>query len=201
YQVVFNGETVIQPSELGLEFKNVKGFVRDLKIIDHQTASADSTWEQPWGERHFVRDHHNELLVTFAHADAKNAKAPSHMNIRVRVFNDGLGFRYEVPQQKKLADNRKGKIDIVDEKTTFNFSQADKITAWWTPSRGWNRYEYLYNTTPLDQAGRVHTPVTMKLPSGTHISIHEAALVDYAAMTLEQQRSGVLKADLTPWSD
>lgn len=201
YQVVFNGETVIQPSELGLEFKNVKGFVRDLKIIDHQTASADSTWEQPWGERHFVRDHHNELLVTFAHADAKNAKAPSHMNIRVRVFNDGLGFRYEVPQQKKLADNRKGKIDIVDEKTTFNFSQADKVTTWWIPSRGWNRYEYLYNSTPLDQADRVHTPVTMKLPSGTHISIHEAALVDYAAMTLDQQRSGVLKADLTPWSD
>ncbi len=78
---------------------------------------------------------------------------------------------------------------------------ADKTTAWWITSRNWNRYEFLYNTTAVKDLDRAHTPFTFRLPSGVHLSIHEAALTDYAAMTLDQQRDGVMKADLTPWSD
>ncbi|MCE3252168.1 MAG: adg97B, partial [Cellvibrio sp.] len=197
YSVKYRGAEVIQKSRLGLEFKDVDGFVRDLKIIADKTSSSDSTWEQPWGEQRVMRDHHNELLVTFT--GINNAKKT--MNLRVRVFDDGLGFRYEVPDQKGLAPAKDKYIEIIDEKTEFVIPTPDKTTAWWIPSRNWNRYEFLYRTTALKELDRAHTPFTFKLPSGVHFSIHEAALTDYAAMTLDQQRDGVLKADLTPWSD
>jgi alpha-glucosidase len=197
YSVTYRGKDVIKPSELGLEFKEVDGFVRDLKIANQTSASSDSTWEQPWGEQRVIRDHHNELLVSFT--GINNSK--KIMNLRVRVFDDGLGFRYEVPDQKGLAKKYDKQIDIIDEKTQFVIPEPDKTTAWWIPGRAWNRYEFLYQTTPLKTVDRAHTPFTFKLPSGVHVSIHEAALVDYAAMVLDQQRDGVLKADLTPWSD
>ena len=197
YKVVYAGQDVIQKSPLGLEFKDVDGFVRDLKIVSHQNASVDTTWEQPWGEQRLMRDQHQELAVTFA--GIHNPKKT--MTLRVRVFNDGLGFRYEVPKQKGLANNRQQRVEIVDEKTEFVIPEPQKTIAWWIPSRNWNRYEFLYNTTPLHALDRAHTPFTFKLPSGVHLSIHEAALTDYAAMTLDQQRDGTLKADLTPWHD
>ncbi len=197
YSVSYQGQEVIQPSRLGLEFKEVDGFVRDLKIADSATATRDSTWEQPWGEQRVMRDHHNELLVTFT--GVNNTKKT--MQVRVRLFDDGLGFRYEVPEQKKLAPRKDNKIEIIDEKTEFIIPAPDKTIAWWIPGRAWNRYEFLYNTTPLKAMDRAHTPLTFKLPSGVHLSIHEAALTDYTAMVLDQQRDGVLKADLTPWSD
>lgn len=197
YKVVYRGQEVVQKSLLGLEFKNVDGFVRNLKIAEHTTASVDSTWEQPWGEQRLMHDLHHELSITFAGID----RPKKQMILRVRAFNDGVGFRYEVPKQKDLADNHRGYIEIVDEKTEFMIPEPQKTTAWWIPSRNWNRYEYLYKTTPLSGFDRVHTPLTVKLPSGVHLSIHEAALVDYASMTLDQQRDGILKADLTPWHD
>jgi alpha-glucosidase len=197
YSVTYRGKDVIKPSELGLEFKEVDGFVRDLKIANQTSASSDSTWEQPWGEQRVIRDHHNELLVSFT--GINNSK--KIMNLRVRVFDDGLGFRYEVPDQKGLAKKYDKQIDIIDEKTQFVIPEPDKTTAWWIPGRAWNRYEFLYQTTPLKTVDRAHTPFTFKLPSGVHVSIHEAALVDYAAMVLDQQRDGVLNVDLTPWSD
>lgn len=198
YSVKYRGEEVIQKSRLGLEFKAVDGFVHDLKIAQHKVSSSDSTWEQPWGEQRLMRDHHNELLVTFA--GINNPKKTMHL--RVRVFDDGLGFRYEVPDQKGLAPKRDKRIEIIDEKTEFVIPSPDKTIAWWIPSRNWNRYEFLYRTTAIRDLDRAHTPFTFKLPSGTHLSIHEAALTpDYSSMTLDQQRDGVLKADLTPWSD
>ena len=197
YWVKYRDQEVIKKSRLGLEFKDLDSFVWDLKITQHKKSSTDTLWEQPWGEQRLMHDHHNELLVTFA--GIKNDKKT--LQLRVRVFNDGLGFRYEVPEQKSFGKAKDMPIQIVDEKTEFVIPDATKTTAWWIPARGWNRYEYVYNTTPLNKPDRVHTPVTMKLPSGVHLSIHEAALVDYASMVLDQQRDGVLKADLTPWHD
>lgn len=197
YSVKYRGNDIIKPSHLGLEFNHIDGFVRDLKITSHTSASADSTWEQPWGEQRVMRDHHNELLLTFS--GIHNTK--KIMNLRVRVFDDGVGFRYEVPEQKGLTKKSNGAIEIIDEKTEFVIADPAQTTAWWIPGRGWNRYEFLYNTTALTKVDRAHTPFTFKLPSGVHVSIHEAALTDYAAMVLDQQRDGVLKADLTPWSD
>jgi len=197
YSLMFRGQEIIKKSALGLEFKDTDGFVRDLKIIKNAKSSQDSNWEQPWGEQRVMRDHHNELLVTFSGIN----NSQKIINLRVRVFNDGLGFRYEVPDQKGLGKLKNKIIEIVDEKTEFVIPDPDKTTAWWIPSRAWNRYEFLYRTTLVKDIDRAHTPFTFRLPSGVHLSIHEAALTDYASMTLDQQRDGVMKADLTPWHD
>lgn len=193
YQVSFNGKAVLTNSKLGMAFKKVAAFDEGFTISSVTTSTSKSEWQQPWGERKNVVDHHNELLVTFS---TKRAAANT-FNVRFRVFNDGLGFRYEVPKQNGLNGN----IEITDELTEFYIADADTATAYWIPAREFNRYEYVYETTPLGKALHTHTPMTMKLANGTHVSIHEAALVDYAGMTLNQRRTGQLKADLTPWSD
>ena len=193
YQVNFNDETIITPSKLGMLFKNAHGFSDGFKITSISNNQVDNSWQLPWGERKNVADKHNELLLTFT----TSRDSANEYKVRFRAFNDGIGFRYEVPKQKGLNDT----VEITDELTEFSLKNAKQSTAWWIPARGWNRYEYLYNTTNVESVDRAHTPFTFKLPSGTHISIHEAALVDYAAMTLNQKRPGTLKADLTPWSD
>ncbi|WP_085296882.1 glycoside hydrolase family 97 protein [Cognaticolwellia mytili] len=192
YQVTFNNETVITSSKLGMLFKNTHGFSDGFKIAEVSQKQVDSHWTLPWGERENVSDKHNELLLTFT----TSRDSANKYKVRFRAFNDGIGFRYEVPKQKGLAH-----VEITNELTEFSLANAKQSTAWWIPARGWNRYEYTYNTTNVESVDRAHTPFTFKLPSGTHLSIHEAALVDYAAMTLNQKRPGTLKADLTPWSD
>ncbi len=190
YAVTYNGEPVVSRSRLGLLFKDSHAFDGDLTIAASETSSKDETWEQPWGERRLVRDHHNELAVTLA----STAGPARRLIVRFRVFDDGVGFRYEVPAQKAFR-----KVAIINELTEFTLQPNS--TAWWIPGREWNRYEYLYNTTELSAMGRAHTPMTVRTPNGVHLSIHEAALVDYAAFVLQQKRPGVLHADLTPLSD
>ncbi len=190
YSVSFNGDVVVDASRLGLLFKQQEGFDRNLEIADTQASASDETWEQPWGERQFVRDNHNELAVTFK--DAEDTERS--FLVRFRVFDDGLGFRYEVPRQKKLKN-----VEIVDELTQFAIGQD--TTAWWIPSGEFNRYEYVYNTTPAGEVQDAHTPVTFKTKSGVHLSIHEAALVDYSGMSLQRLRPGTFKASLSRWSD
>ncbi len=90
-------------------------------------------------------------------------------------------------------------VNIVDELTEFSLPEGS--TAWWIPGRRYNRYEYLYRTTGLDEIETAHTPMTLRTPSGTHLSIHEAALVDYAGFVLDQRRDNVFQTNLTPWSD
>ena len=207
----YDGAPLVEPSALGLAFVQAPEFGPGFAIAGVERAEADATWEQPWGEQRLVRDHHRELAVRFQRADAR-ATAPGgagvpppaiatgadghHFTVRVRVFDDGLGFRYEVPAQPGLDA-----LHITDELTEFRIPAPRETTAWWIPGRGWNRYEYLYRETPLAEVDRAHTPMTLRLPSGVHLAIHEAALVDYAAMVIDQQRDGVLKADLTPWHD
>jgi len=193
YQIAFDKQTIIAPSQLGMEFKNSASFSQGFHIEKVVNSSVDETWQLPWGERHNVLDKHNELAVTFV-AERNSA---NNYTVRFRVFDDGIGFRYEVPKQQGLAD----KVEITNELTQFSLADAEQVTAWWIPARGWNRYEYTYKTTSLAEVDRVHTPFTFKLNSGVHLSIHEAALVDYAAITLDQRRPGLFKADLTPWSD
>ncbi|AOW76324.1 alpha-glucosidase [Colwellia sp. PAMC 20917] len=193
YEMSFLGKSIIHPSRLGLAFKDTIAFSDGFTISSNETQSAKEVWQLPWGERKNVTDEHNELLVTFSRNNKKNTK---EFKVRFRLFNDGIGFRYEVPKQQDIDH-----VEIINEFTEFVVNDADKATAWWIPARGWNRYEYIYNTTKLASVDRAHTPFTFKLDSGIHLSIHEAALVDYAAMTINQKRPGVLKADLTPWSD
>ncbi len=189
YHVSFNDKTIIQPSKLGFDFATAASMRDGLSITTHQRNSVDSSWQQPWGEARVIQDKHNELAVTFA----KQADKSPQYTVRVKVFDDGVGFRYEVAQNQAL--------NITRELTEFAFAQSDKSTAWWIPARGWNRYEYVYNTTPLHDAPHVHTPFTLKNQDGVHISVHEAIIIDYAGMTLNQRRPGTFVADLTPWSD
>jgi len=191
YAVSFDGEVAMEAARLGLLFRNHHGFEKDLAITASTRASHDETWEQPWGERRLVRDNHNELAVIFA---AQEGPA-RQMTVRFRVFDTGVGFRYELDEQEAFS----GPIAITDELTQFKIGwQAD---AWWTPSRQFNRYEYIYRTGTAGVVDDAHTPVTFRQPSGLHISIHEAALVDYSAMSLLALRPGDFEAVLRAGSD
>lgn len=190
YDVDFQGETVVGASRLGLRFAETFGLDDDLQIISVEETTSDTTWEQPWGERRVVHDHHQELLVM-----ARRINPDIRVSIRIRVFNDGIGFRYEVPKQEGLPAT----VSIMDELTEFNVGRETE--SWWIPSRQYNRYEYLYQNTPVDSIQLVHTPITLRKESGVHLAIHEAALINYSGMSLEQEREGVLEASLAPRSD
>jgi alpha-glucosidase len=154
--------------------------------------SLDETWEQPWGEERFIRNHYNELAL-----DVESA-AGLRMTIRFRAFDDGIGFRYEWPEQVGLAS-----FELMDELTEITL--AGDPSSWWIPAYWWNRYEYLYRNSPASRIDTVHTPVTFETEDGLFIALHEAALVDFPSMTLARTAadsiSVTLKADLVPWSD
>ena len=190
YSVAVGDETVVGKSFLGLRFKEAPALDRNVAIVAVKRQSADETWTQPWGERRRVHDRHNELLALFRTTD----EPAREFSIRVRVFDDGVGFRYEVPEQQSY-----GAVDIVDELTEFRLPAES--TAWSIPAFAWNRYEFPYRQTRLADVPLANTPMTLRLPGGTHVSLHEAALVDYAGYVLDQRRSGVLKTKLTPRSD
>ena len=190
YSIDFKNKPVINSSALGFKFKQQAPFSEGFKITHTQQNTQNTQWQQPWGERQTVTDNHNEVAVTF--------KKPQGgvFTVKFRAFNNSVGFRYEIPKQPGFEN-----IEITKELTEFAIADSQSATAWWIPARGWNRYEYVYNTTPVNDAPLVHTPFTFKNKEGVHVSIHEAALVDYAGMTLNQRRPGVFQADLTPWSD
>ena len=194
YAVSRKGREIMPAGFLGLRFESQPAFDDRFRVADTATSSHDATWEQPWGERRLMRDRHNELLVTFAAASGPERT----FKLRVRVFDDGFAFRYEVPQQPGY-----GAVNITEELTEFRLDKTatQDIKAWWIPGRRWNRYEYLYNSTSLDAVHMAHTPMTVRLPDGVHLSFHEAALVDYAAYVLDHRRPGIFRTSLTPWSD
>jgi alpha-glucosidase len=188
YGVTFGGEPVIRGSALGLRFRDQAGFDTGFDVLEAALGSHDEQWEQPWGERRVVRNHYNQMLLMLGDA------AGRRFNLRIRVFNDGLGFRYEVPAQEGFET-----VLIVDELTEFHLPE-DSL-AWWIEGNNYNRYELFYRTGGLDGIETAHTPMTLRTPAGTHLSIHEAALVDYSAFTLVQRRDHVFKTRLRPWSD
>ncbi len=189
YRVEFRGREVVGDSPLGLVFRHAPALDKGLALVSTKRSSRDEQWEQPWGERRLVRDHHNELLVEFA-AEKNDPRA---FNLRVRVFDDGLGFRYELPLGA-------GETRAITRELT-GFQLDTQGVAWWVPAAEWNRYEYTYENTLVGQVGRAHTPFTVRLLDGTHLAIHEAALVDYSGMYLQQGRWGMMLARLAPGSD
>ncbi len=191
YRVRYGEETVVGESRLGLRFADHPRLQRGFRIAAKGQRSVDTTWEQPWGERRIVRDRYNELFVTFesTRGDARR------FGVRVRVHDDGVGFRYELPDQEAYA----GELRLVDELTEFRLPLD--ATAWWIPGFAWNRYEFVYTQSGIDAIERAATPMTLRLPSGVHLSLHEAALRDYAGYVLDQRRAGVFRTSLAPWSD
>ena len=169
YSVEFNGEPVIGESRLGLRFAAHANLDAGLRIADTNHSSRDTSWEQPWGERRVIRDHYNEMLVRFT-----TDEPTQNLDIRVRVHNDGVGFRYEVPQQENYEA-----LNIVDELTEFRLP-GDAV-AYWQPGSHRDKYEVLYRETPVTAIDNAHSPLTLRLVSGVHVSLHEAALVNYSA--------------------
>lgn len=189
YSVARKGKQVIQPSQLGFLLTDAPKLDRNFTLAGSATRSNDDTWEQPWGERRYVRNRYNELRVQLQEKNTPRRK----LDVAFRVYDDGLGFRYEFPEQPSLKT-----VNIGDELTEF--AVADAATAWWIPAGEWNRYEYLYNKTPLAEVSQAHTPITVRTKDGLHIAFHEAALVDYSSMWLRRVTGQRLKATLSPSS-
>ena len=185
------GKLLIAPSKLGFVLTDGLNMVRGFSISGSEKASADDTWEQPWGERRYVRDHYNEVVVRFQQSQVQGAR---RMNVRFRLFDNGIGFRYELPEQPALKTMR-----IAEETTEFDIVPKGK--AWWIPGGEWNRYEQVYQETPIDAVSTAHTPITMRLDDGTHLSFHEAALVDYAGYWFKRASGQLFRTELAPGSD
>jgi alpha-glucosidase len=191
YSIRYGDEVIVGQSRLGLRFADHPGLDRGFRLAGERPSHSDTTWEQPWGESRFVRDHYNEILVSF-----ESTEGPARrFDLRVRVYDDGIGFRYEVPAQ----DGYEGELRIVDEITEFRLPLEAK--AWWIPGYAWNRYEFVYRESGIDEIELASTPMTLRLPSGVHLSLHEAALRNYAGYVLDQRRDGVFRTNLAPWSD
>lgn len=187
YRVERDDKPVITDSRLGFLLTDQDKLERRLAVVGSSRASHDEIWEQPWGERRFVRDNHNELTVRFEElSDAKRK-----FGVVFRVFNDGIGFRY------MFDDASMGQtVRIAEELTEFNIAQDG--TAWWIPGGEWNRYEYLYEETPISGVSVAHTPLTFRMTDGTHIALHEAALVDFAGMWVKRTTGTNFRATLAP---
>lgn len=190
YSVTFKGKEAILPSSLGFVLKDKAALDGNFEIIKIDTTTFDETWEQVWGEKQFIRNNYNELRIELQENDGDKRL----MSIVFRVFDNGVGFRYEIPEQPALAD-----FVIMDELTQFNM--AGDHQAWWIGAYQDNRYEYLYTKSTISQMDTVHTPVTFETTNGLYLSIHEADLTDFASMTIAPQGNNVLKADLVPWKD
>jgi alpha-glucosidase len=187
YKIIRNGKEIVGESRLGFILTDAPKIQRNMQFISKETRSSDSKWDQPWGEWKTIRDHFNELRVRLS----ENGNKARMFDVVFRIYNDGVGFRTEFPEQPNLKI-----ANIQEELTQFNLSKD--ATAWWNTAMESNREEYLYNKTPIAEMGLSQTPMTVKLADGTHIAFHEAALVDYAGMNIQKVEGGLLKAVLTP---
>ena len=187
YNITRNGTSVLADSELGFLFTDAPQMLKNFEIVDTQTSTFDQTWDQPWGEWARIRNHYNELRVTWR----EKTSLKREMTVTFRIYDDGVGFRYEFADQPNLQS-----VNIAEELTEFKFAHGG--TAWWKPAFLFNREEYLYEKTPLSALGTADTPVTIKLDDGTYVALHEAALVDYSAMTVMKTTGNTLRAVLTP---
>lgn len=190
YSLKKDQKSVLSNSKLGFELKEGQ-LSKNFKIAQTKTSSKDETWSQVWGEEIDVRNHYNELF-----AELKQKKGEKYsLNLRFRVFNDGIGFRYEFPKQSGLT-----KFTILDEYTEFNFPNDAKT---WSLSHNAEFYEGLYREIPLSKLDTVKTPLTIETKAGLFLAAHEANLTEFASLNLypKTENSTHLKAYLTPWSN
>ncbi len=196
YQVFRDGMPVLLRSRLGFILQDAPPLDRGFLIAGVQKREGVEEWIQPWGERRRVRADYREMVIQL-----KEREKPFRLlNLTVRLFNDGLGFRYTWPEQEGMKD-----FVILDEVTEFVLP-GDPI-AWWIPAYSGNRYEYLYERSHLSaltansRVRALQTPLTLETEEGLYLSLHEAALTDYASMTLVPHRGSRFECDLVPWSD
>jgi hypothetical protein len=190
YQMSYKGVPVVLQSTMGFELANDTNLLDGFSLLDTVYDSKDELWEPVWGEERQIRNHYNEMLVILQQQETNRT-----MNIRFRVFDEGIGFRYEFPQQAAL-----GHFIIEQERTGFTLT-GDHI-AHWIPG-DYDTQEYDYTTSRISEIGSlfddaltgnasqeqfsktgVQTALMLKTDKGIYINIHEAALLDYPAMHL-----------------
>ena len=197
YLVKHYEKTVIDTSLMSFDFKDLPSLKDNFKVTNISTGSADETWPMPWGEQLEVRNNYNEMVVSLVEQTAEKRL----LNLHFKVYNDGIGFRYEFPEQTNMDE-----ILITDENTEFKLTGDHKV--WWIPG-DWDIYEHLYNETKFSEIdaiskqnhpnlsatyipeNAVDTPVTMKTEDGLYLSFHEADLTNYAGMTLKVDNSNL----------
>ncbi|WP_426060781.1 glycoside hydrolase family 97 protein [Hymenobacter sp. B1770] len=186
YQLRYGRKPVVLPSRLAVLLQDQPGFDKGFTVAKVDSSSHDDTWAPVWGEVKQIRNHYQELAVTVQQAAEQNRR----LVLRFRLFDDGLGFRYEFPEQDKLKY-----FTVSDEQTEFNLPANHKT--FWIPG-DYDSNEYTYSTTRLSAVNttpitpiekraapnRVQTPLMLKSDDGLYINIHEAALVNYPAMML-----------------
>ena len=193
WSVARDGRPVVMPSRLGFTFRHASALGDSLRLADSVRSEFDERFTMPLGEVATVRDQHRELRVKVVETTA----AAREFWVTVRVFDDGLGFRYELPAQPNLKD-----FEIMDELTEF--SMAEDMKAWWIPANisTPDRQEMLFSSGHISKLDLVQTPLTLVGTSGLHVVIHEANLVDYAGMALQgRSESRTLKTSLARWKD
>lgn len=206
YELSYKKKAVIKTSKLGLELKGAPSFLDGFQIDKSEKSSFDETWSPVLGEQKNIRNHYNELLVTLS----QKAVNGRYIRIRFRLFNDGLGFRYEFPEQKHLNH-----FVIKEEKTQFALAGDHK--AFWLPG-DYDTQEYSTVTSNLSEVrGKMkdavtpnasqttfsptglQTPLMMKSKDGLYINIHEASLINYSCMSLNlDDKNMILESWLTP---
>lgn len=206
YSVSFRGKPVIKPSRLGYELHNAESLLEGFTQMGEKTSTFDETWTPVWGENKTIRNHYKELLVNLI-----QEKTGRVMNLRFRVYDEGVGLRYEFPQ-----GGSKLNYFVVKEECTEFALTGDHI-AWWIPG-DYDTQEYEYSRSRLseirplfkkkvtDNASQtsfsetgVQTSLQLKTDDGLYINLHEAALVNYPAMHLNlDDKNMVFRSWLTP---
>ena len=190
YFITHGDIVVIDTSAMGFDFRGQSSMQSGFDLLAVEKRTVNEEWEMPWGEQRVVNNHFNELLVML-----EETQTPfRQLNIHFRVYDDGIGFRYEFPEQEGVDS-----LIITDEHTQFRLTGDH--ACWWIPG-DWDIYEHLYNETRFSEIdalskrdhpnlaqsyipeNAVSTPVTMRTADGLHLSFHEANLTDYAGMTL-----------------
>ena len=189
WSVTRDGKPVIAPSRLGFMLRGAGKWQAGMKLGEATRDSFSETWEQPWGESRLVENDYREIRVPIV----EQGRDKRTIHLVARVFDEGVGFRYEFPEQEQLADVR------IDEELT-EFTVAGDAEAWWIPGGEWNRYEYLYEHTPASEVGTAHSPITFRREDGLHIAIHEAALADYSGFWLQRIEGQRFRTRLAPSS-
>jgi hypothetical protein len=201
YQLQYGAKTVLKPSRLGMLLQNQPTLDRGLTVARIDSSQHDDTWAPVWGEVRQIRNRYKELAVTLQQSGSETRR----LVVRFRLYDDGLGFRYEFPQQPGLTY-----FVVQDEKTEFNLPANHK--AFWIPG-DYDSNEYTYSTTRLSEVDttpiepiqekaapqRIQTPLMLKSDDGLYVNIHEAALLNYPAMMLNvDTKSFSLSSQLVP---
>ena len=205
YKVTYKNKPVINESTLGFTLKKAEPLTNNFKVVDTKKSTFKETWKPVWGEESEILNHYNELLVSLEQNNTKRK-----MNIRFRVYNEGVGFRYEFPSQKELT------YFVVEEELS-QFAMTGDHTAWWIPG-DYDTQEYDYMESKLSEIRGlmkeavtenvsqfafsptgVQTSLMMKTKDGLYINLHEAALVDYSLMNLNlDDKTFIFQSWLTP---